>query len=100
MRQMLLLDASEAVLDGTLVGLGLGLLAQVLNGADEETASAAGGVEDGFAEAGVDLIDDELRDSAGGIELASVAGGLEVLEDLLIDVAKHVPITGRVEVDA
>ena len=31
-----------------LVGLGLGLLAQVLDGADEEAAGAAGGVEDGF----------------------------------------------------
>ena len=50
-RQVLLLDAGEAVLDGALVGLGLGLLAQVLDGADEEAAGAAGGVEDGLAEA-------------------------------------------------
>ena len=54
-RQVLLLDAGEAVLDGALVGLGLGLLAQVLDGAGEEAAGAAGGVEDGLAEAGIDL---------------------------------------------
>ena len=37
-RQVLFLDAREAVLDGALVGLGLGLLAQVLDGADEKAA--------------------------------------------------------------
>ena len=47
-RQVLLLDAGEAVLDGLLVGLGLRLLAQVLDGADEEAAGAAGRVEDAF----------------------------------------------------
>jgi hypothetical protein len=51
--QVLLLDAGEAVLDGALVGLGLGLLAQVLDGADEEAAGAAGGVEDRLAERGL-----------------------------------------------
>ena len=99
-RQVLLLDAGEAVLDGALVGLGLGLLAQVLDGADEEAAGAAGGVEDGFAEARIDLLDDELGDGARGVELAGVAGGLEVLEELLVDVAEHVAVVGGVEVDA
>ena len=99
-REVLLLDPGEAVLDGALVGLGLRLLAQVLDGADEEAAGAAGGVEDGLAEAGVDLLDDELGDGAGGVELAGVAGGLEVLEELLVNVAKHVAVIGGVEVDA
>ena len=44
-RQVLLLNAGEAFLDSALIGLGLGLLAQVLDGADEEAAGAAGGVE-------------------------------------------------------
>lgn len=86
---MLLLNAGEAVLDGALVGLGLGLLAQVLDGADEETAGAAGGVEDCLAEAGIDLFHDELGDGARGIEFAGIARGLEVFEQLLIDVAEH-----------
>ena len=73
-RQVLLLDAGEAVLDGALVGLGLGLLAQVLDGAGQEAAGAAGRVEDGLAEARVDLLDDELGDGARGVELARVAG--------------------------
>ena len=83
-----------------LVGLGLGLLAEVLDGADEEAAGAAGGVEDGFAEPGIDLLDDELGDGARGVVLAGVAGGLEVLEDLLVDVAEQVAVLGGVEVDA
>jgi len=98
--EVLLLDAGEAVLDGALVGLGPGLLAQVLDGADEETAGAAGGIEDGLAEAGIDLLDDELGDGARGVELAGVARGLEVFEELLVDVAEHVAIIGGVEVDA
>ena len=83
-----------------LVGLGLGLLAQVLDGADEKAAGAAGGVEDGFAEAGIHLLDDELGDGARRVELAGVAGGLEILEQLLVDVAEHVAVVGGVEVDA
>ena len=83
-----------------LVGLGLGLLAQVLDGADEEAAGAAGGVEDGLAEPRVDLVDDELGDGARRVELAGVAGGLEVLQELLVDVAEHVAVIGGVEVDA
>ena len=98
--QVLLLNAGEAVLDGALVGLGLRLLAQLLDGADEEASGAAGGVEDGLAEAGIGLLDDELGDGAWGVELAGVARGLEVFEELLVDVAEHVAVIGSVEVDA
>ena len=80
-REVLFLDAGEAVLDGALVGGGLGLLAEVLDGADEEAAGAAGRVEDGLAEAGIDLLDDELGDGARGVELAGVARGLEISRD-------------------
>ena len=88
------------VLDGAFVGLGFGLLAQVLDGANEETAGAAGRVEQGLAEARIDLIDDELGDRTRGVELARIAGRLEVLEELLVNVAEHVAIIGGVEVDA
>ena len=91
---------AKQILNRPLVGLGLGLLAQVLDGAGEEAAGAAGGVEDGFAEAGIDLIDDELGDRPRRVVLARVAGGLEVFEQLLVDVAEHVPVVGGVEVDA
>ncbi len=99
-REVLLLDAGEAVLNFPLVGLGLRLFAQVLDGADEEAAGAAGGIEDGLAKAGVDLLHDELGDGARGVELAGVARGLEVLEELLVDVAEHVAVIRGVEVDA
>jgi len=99
-RQVFLLDAGKAVLDGALIRLVLGLLAQVLDGAHEEAAGAAGGVEHGLTEAGIHLLDDELGDGARGVELAGVASRLEILEKLLVDVAEHVAIVGRVEVDA
>ena len=82
------------------MGFGFRLLAQVLDGADEEAAGAAGGVEEGFAEAGIDLLDDKLGDGARGVELAGIARGLEILEELLVDVAEQVAVIGGVEVDA
>ncbi|HIG18594.1 MAG TPA: glycosyltransferase family 2 protein [Candidatus Handelsmanbacteria bacterium] len=45
---VLLLDAGERFLDFTLVGGGLGLLAEVLDDTSEEAAGAAGGVENAF----------------------------------------------------
>ena len=50
-REVLLLDAGEAVLQDGHVLVGLGLIAEVVDGAGEEAAGAAGGVEDGLAEA-------------------------------------------------
>src|SRR3546814_12850379 len=99
-RQMFLLDAGEAVLDGALVSVSLGLLAQVLDGAHEEAAGAAGGVHERLAEARVDLIDNELRDGARSIQLAGVAGGLEVPEKFCADVLEEVASGGVVEVAA
>ena len=57
------------------------LLAHVLDGAGEEAAGAAGGVEHRLAELRVDLVDDELRDGARRVVLAGVARALEVGED-------------------
>ncbi len=71
--QMLFLDAGEAFLDRTLVGLGLGLFAKVLDGTNEEAAGAAGGVENRFAQPGIDLIDDELGDCSRSVEFALTA---------------------------
>ena len=99
-REVLLLDAGEALLDGALVLVGLGLFAEVFDDASEEAACPAGGVEDGLAEARVDLIDDELGDGPRGVEFPGIPCGLEVLEDLLVDVAEHVAVVGGIEVDA
>ena len=98
--QVLLFNPAEAFLKGLLVLGGLALLAEVVDGAGEEAPGAAGGVEDGFAQARVDLLDDEAGDGPGGIKLPGVAGGLEVAEELFVDVAEEVAVVGGVEVDA
>ena len=77
-RQVLFLDAGKTVLDDALVIGGLGLLAQMLDGARQEAAGAAGGIEDGFAKARIDLLDDELGDGARCVKLTGIAGGLEI----------------------
>ena len=92
MRQVLLLDAGKAILNGALVVLGLGLFTQVLDGADEEAAGTAGGVEDSLAQMRIDLLDDELRDGAWGIKLAGISSRLKVFEDLFVDIAERVAV--------
>ncbi len=102
MRQVLLLDARKTVLDGALVGFGLGLLAQMFDGADKKASGATRGIEDGFTflEAGIDLFDDELSHGARSVEFAGVACGLKILKQLFVDVAEHVAVVGGVEVNA
>ena len=83
------------VLEALLVGGGLDVvLADVLDGAGEKAAGAAGGVEDVFAQLRVDALDHELGDGARGVVLAGVAGALEVAQDLLVDVAEQVAVLG------
>ena len=77
-RQVLFLDASEALLNAALVCLRLRLLAKVLDRVDKEAAGAACGIENCFADSGIYLLDDELRDSSRGVKFAGVAGGLKI----------------------
>ncbi len=99
-RELLLLDAVEGALQGLAVLHVLHVLgAHVLDGAGEEAAGAAGGVEDGLAQPGVDHVHHELGDGPRGVELARVAGALQVPEDLLVDVVEGVAVGGAVEVD-
>jgi len=99
-RQGLLLHPVDGALEGLLVGGGVDVaVSDVLDGTGEEAAGAAGGVEEGLAELGVDLLDHEAGDGAGGVELAGVAGALEVAEDLLVEVAEEVAVGALVEVD-
>ena len=48
-RKVLFLDPGEALLEDTHVLVGLGLIAEVVDGAGEEAAGAAGRIENGFA---------------------------------------------------
>ena len=80
MRQMLLLDPRKTILDGALVGLGFGLLAQVLNRTHQKASGATRRIKDGLAEPRIDLIDDELRDRTGCVELTCIACRLQVLQ--------------------
>ena len=77
-RQMLFLDASEALLNAALVCFRLRLLAKVLDGVDKEAASAARGIENCFTDSGIHLLDDELRDGSRSVEFARIAGGLKI----------------------
>ena len=100
MGQGLLLHPPDAGLKLRLLPGGLHVLpADVLDGAGEEAARAAGGVEDGFPEAGVDHVHRELRDGPGRVVLPGVSGSLEVLEDPFVEVSEQVPAGGVVEVD-
>ena len=75
-------------------------LAHVADGAGEEAAGAAGGVEQDLAGLRVDAVDHEGGDGARGVVLARVAGALQVVEDLLVDVAEVLALGQVVEVDA
>ena len=56
-------------------------LAEVGEGLDQEAAGAAGGVEDGLAQARVGDRDHEAHHRPGGVELAGVAGGVAHLPE-------------------
>ena len=93
-------DAVNAANEGLFVLGGFDVVGPlVVYRAGEEAAGAAGGVEHGLGELGVDTVDDELGDGARGVKLTRVAGALQVLEDLLVDVAEGVAVFGVVEVD-
>jgi hypothetical protein len=100
-RELLLLHGAEA---GAAWPLVLGafdvVLAHVADGAGEEAAGAAGGVEQGLAGLGVGHLHHERGHGTGGVVLAGVAGGLQVVEDLLVDVAEVLALGEVVEVDA
>lgn len=98
-RELLFLDAANAVLQhGFLVGV-VHLFAQVLDGADEEAAGAGGRVHDAFAQLGVGHVHHELGDGAGGVELARVARALQVAQDFFVQVVELVAFGLAVEVD-
>ncbi len=71
----------------------------MVDGAGEEAAGAAGGVEHDLVGLRVELVDDELGHGARGVELAGVAGALQVAQNLLVDAAEGVAVFGVVEVD-
>ena len=101
-RQRLRLAAEEGfLLQDFAVGHGLHLFAEVVVGFDQEAAGAAGGVEDGFAQARVGDGDHEADDGARGVELAGIAGGIAHLaEHGFVQGAQGVQLVAGGEVDA
>jgi hypothetical protein len=90
--QLLFLDAAMlACSTASWLGV-LHLLAQVLDGADQEAAGAGGRVQHLFAQLGVDHVHHELGDGARGVELARVAGALQVFEDFFVQVVELVAL--------
>ena len=75
---MFLFDAGEAVLDGGLVGLGLRLFPQVLDGPDKEASSATSRVQNCLIKGGLTCFNDKLGDGALGVEFSSISCRLEV----------------------
>ena len=73
--------------------------AHVADGAGEEPAGAARGVEQNLAGLRVDAVRHERGDGARRVVLASVPGALQVVEDLLVDLAEVLPLGEVVEVD-
>ena len=98
MRQGLLLNAADTLLHSLTVVGGFDLLVQVLDGAGEKAAGAAGRVEKGLPELGVEHVDHELGNGPGGIVFPGVPGRLQVGKDLFVDVVEQVAVAGFVEV--
>ena len=86
--------------DGALLHrIGLGL--QVPERLGEETAGAAGRVEDGLAKPRVRDLHHEADHRARGVELAGIAGRVAHFpEQALVQASQGVDFVGRVEVDA
>lgn len=99
-RELLFLDGSQGGLHPLLVGDFFDVaVAHMAEGASEEAAGAAGGVEEQLTGLRIDAVHHEGRDGTGGVVFARVAGALQVVEDLLVDVAKVLPLGQVVEID-
>ena len=70
----------------------------VIDGAGEESARAAGRVEQNLAWPGVDALRHERGHGARRVVLARVAGALQIVEDLFVDVAEVLPLGEIIEV--
>ena len=71
----------------------------MIDGAAQETTSAAGGIKNRFTKLRINTVDDELGNGARGVELAGIACTLKVFEDLFVDAPEGVAVLGVVEVD-
>jgi len=99
-RQLLLLHRMQRDLHVDLVFDPLHImLAHVANGAGEESAGAACGIEQRLAGMGINAIDHEGGDRARRVVFAGVAGALQVGEDLLVDIAEVLALDEVVEID-
>ncbi len=97
--QGLFLYPAYGLLQGfALAGL-VDLLVEMVDGAGEEAAGTAGGVEYGFAQLWVEDVDHELGDGPGRVVFPGGAGRLQFLEDGLVEVIEEVAVFAAVEVD-
>ncbi len=87
-RHLLLFDAVDGGLQQDVILDALALGFQVFQRAGEKAASAAGRVENLFAQARIYLIDHELGDGARRVELARITGALQILEDFFVEVVE------------
>ena len=99
-RELLFLSGAQALLHLLFVLRGLHVaFAHVADGAGQEPARTAGGIEEDLPRFRVDTVGHEGRYGAGGVVLTRVAGALKVVEDLLVDIAEVLSLGQVVEVD-
>lgn len=98
-RQRLLLDAEDGLVEESTVTDALHLWLQHLQGRGQEPTRTTGEVRDMLAQFRREHLDDEVRVGTGRIELAGRSGGLKFLQNRLVDFAEGVAILVFVEVD-
>ena len=98
-RQRLLLDAEDGLVEESAVTDALHLWLQHLQGRGQEPTRTTGEVRDMLAQFRREHLDDEIRVGTGRIELAGRSGGLQFLQNRLVDFAEGVAILVFVEVD-
>lgn len=98
-RQRLLLDAEDGLVEESAVTDALHLRLQHLQGRGQESARTTSEVRDMLAQFRREHLDDEVRVGTGRIELAGRSGGLKFLQNRLVDFTESVAILVFVEVD-
>ena len=97
--QGLLFHTSDRGLQQRLIVMVADGLALVIDGAGQEAAGPAGGVEHHLIKPGIQPIDNEFRERPRRVKFAGVSSALKVFENLFVDGAEGVAVISVVEVD-